>query len=114
MKLNALRSLALAAAFAVAIVAAIAPGAASAQQYGYGNHGYYNRTESVVTGSVRYFSGYDLRLDGRRSVRLHPGTIINPTGITLRRGMDVRVFGHPNRDGSFEANRIEVQRRRYR
>ena len=42
------------------------------------------------------------------SIRLHPGTVINPTGATIQPGMRVRVTGHPNGDGSFEADRIDL------
>ena len=47
-------------------------------------------------------------------VDLHDGTVINPTGLTLRRGMRVRIDGYRKRDGAFEANVIDLQRRGYR
>ncbi len=41
-------------------------------------------------------------------IRLHQGTVINPRGTNLQNGMQLRVTGHPNNDGTFEADRIEV------
>ena len=48
------------------------------------------------------------------AVHLHQGTIINPTGTTLQPGMNIRIYGHPNNDGTFEADRIDVQNGYYR
>lgn len=63
------------------------------------NNGGYN------TGNYNY---------GGLAVHLHQGTIINPTGTTLRPGMNVRIVGHPNGDGTFEADRIDVANSGYR
>ena len=59
-------------------------------------------------GVVSYFSGYNLDLDNGPHINLHHGTIINPTGATLHRGMQVAVRGHRNRDGSIEADVIDI------
>lgn len=40
-------------------------------------------------------------------VRLHQGTIINPTGLTLQPGMRVTIFGY-NAGAWFEANQIDT------
>jgi hypothetical protein len=59
-------------------------------------------------GVVTAFGGFDMTLRVAGSplpVHLHQGTIINPTGLTIRPGMRVRVFGHWD-DGRFQANRI--------
>jgi hypothetical protein len=66
------------------------------------------RGEHQIYGIVTAFGGFDmtLRVEGSPlPVRLHQGTIINPTGLTIRRGMRVRIFGHWD-DGRFQANRI--------
>ena len=39
---------------------------------------------------------------------LHRGTVIHPTGLTLRNGMAVRVIGHVTADGAFSADQIEL------
>jgi len=59
-------------------------------------------------GVVGSFGGFDmtLRVEGEPlPVRLHQGTIINPTGLTIKPGMRVRVFGYWA-NGRFQANRI--------
>lgn len=94
------------------------------QGYGngnYGNHGFGNRNRggnygarADISGVVTYFNRFDLRvrIGGRdRYVRLHQGTIINPTGISLRPGMVVDVSGTRDRNGTLDAYRIDVQRR---
>lgn len=70
----------------------------------------------VVLGFVTYFHRYDLTLRARAGdfpVALHHGTIINPTGITLRPDMLVSVRGYWD-NGSFHADRIDVLRFGYR
>ena len=66
----------------------------------------YGRGELNAT--VSSFSPYNLYLNDGMHVELHHGTVINPTGITLRPGMRVRVVGFRNGDGSFNANEIDV------
>ena len=61
-----------------------------------------------LRGVVARFGGYDmtLRVEGSPlPVRLHQGTIINPTGLTIKPGMRVRVFGYWA-NGRFQADRI--------
>jgi len=41
-------------------------------------------------------------------IHLHQGTVINPRGTTLQNGMQLRIQGHANSDGTFEADRIDV------
>lgn len=62
-------------------------------QYGYGGHG-----------NQGYGYGGNVM-----SIHLHQGTIINPRGTTLQNGMRVHVIGHPNGDGTFEADEIDVR-----
>ncbi|HTV73408.1 MAG TPA: hypothetical protein VME66_06885 [Candidatus Acidoferrales bacterium] len=64
----------------------------------------------VLQGTVTYYSGYNLglRFAGHHThVKLHPGTIIHPTGITLHAGMLVRVHGWWG-GGVFHADRISL------
>jgi len=59
-------------------------------------------------GVVGRFGGFDmtLRVEGSPlPVRLHQGTVINPTGLTIKPGMRLRVFGHWA-NGAFQAERI--------
>ncbi|HUY10814.1 MAG TPA: hypothetical protein VMV73_00980 [Candidatus Dormibacteraeota bacterium] len=53
---------------------------------------------------------YNLRLGDGRHVDLHRGTLINPTGLTLTSGMLVRIWGHPDGEGDFIADRIDLLR----
>jgi hypothetical protein len=80
---------------------------------GYGDRGYggYVDREGQIGGIVSSFWPYNLDLDRGTHVSLHNGTVINPTGITLRPGMRVQIYGHWRRDGAFEANEIDVRPR---
>jgi len=106
-------------ATALATFAVTASGAAQAQQYPA-----YRSTGSTVAyqapevgryrvrGWVSGFGGFDMtvRAEGREvAVRLHQGTVILPTGLTLRPGMFVSVEGYWN-DGRFHADRIALIR----
>jgi len=68
--------------------------------------------EEAIRGRVSGFDGkYDLYVRDERGfvdhVRLHDGTIINPTGLRLSQGMRVRIYGHT--DGqTFAANEIDT------
>jgi hypothetical protein len=68
--------------------------------------------EETIHGRIASVGGaYTLAVTDDRgfvdNVRLHQGTIINPTGITLRTGMSVTVMGY-TRGSSFEANQIDT------
>lgn len=67
-----------------------------------------DRDDRQLYGVVTRFGGFDMTLrvgDEPLPVHLHQGTIINPTGLTLRPGMRVRVFG-AWANGRFQAERI--------
>jgi hypothetical protein len=99
-----------------AVVFVLSPSPAPAQPYQGGpyNPQNYVRVRNEVSGRVTAFEPYNLWLDRSLHVVLHHGTVINPTGITLRHGMEVVVLGHWNRDGSFEANQVDVRGERFR
>ena len=68
--------------------------------------------DEQIRGRVTGFDGgYNVSVRDERGyidhVRLHPGTIINPTGITLAPGMVVSVFGH-NAGSYFAANEVDT------
>jgi hypothetical protein len=65
-----------------------------------------------VHGRVTAFDGgYSLTVRDEKgyidNVRLHPGTIINPTGLTLAPGMVVSVLGY-NAGSYFSANEVDT------
>jgi hypothetical protein len=68
--------------------------------------------EETIRGTISEIPGkYAVQLRDDRgyldSVTLHPGTIINPTGLTLRTGMHVTIVG-ANAGTSFTANEIDA------
>ena len=72
----------------------------------------YASNEEMIRGRVLSFNGaYDLQLRDDRgfvdNVRLHPGTVINPTGLSLEAGMSVTIYGY-NRGTIFAANEIDT------
>jgi hypothetical protein len=65
-----------------------------------------------IHGRITSFDGgYNVAVRDERgyidNVRLHPGTIINPTGLTLAPGMVVSVLGY-NAGSYFSANQIDT------
>jgi hypothetical protein len=72
----------------------------------------YARTDESVRGRIVSFDGgYNLEVNDERGfvdyVRLHPGTVINPTGIRLVPGMSLTVYGE-TRGNTFSANEIDT------
>lgn len=68
--------------------------------------------ETQLRGTITAQPGkYDLHVQERNGnvddVRLHPGTIINPTGLTLRPGMRVTILGNLQGE-TFAANEIDT------
>jgi len=98
------------AAIALALIPLAAPAAPDDNSAPYGAPW---RTQEI-DGTVANFRPYNADLFGGRHLVLHNGTVIRPTGITLQRGMHVRVFGRWNRDGSFRADEVDVVPRRWR
>ncbi|MGH7683541.1 MAG: hypothetical protein ACREMT_04270, partial [Vulcanimicrobiaceae bacterium] len=70
-----------------------------------------NREEQIKGVVVAFDGHYDLKVRDQRgyvdNVRLHQGTVINPTGLTLQRGMSVTIFGEPS-GRVFDANEIQT------
>lgn len=65
-----------------------------------------------MRGTITAVTGrYDLHVQSERgeidAVRMHAGTIINPTGLRLRAGMPVTMLGR-DAGGVFEANEIDT------
>jgi hypothetical protein len=65
-------------------------------------------------GTVSYFKRFDMQVqtgaNSYRTVRLHPGTVINPRGATPSTGTTVDVSGRGAADGAIEADTITVMR----
>lgn len=63
-------------------------------------------------GRVTYFKRFEMQIETvpnkYREIHLHQGTIINPRGATPAVGMNVRVSGVHQPDGSLNANEITV------
>jgi hypothetical protein len=97
----------------IALTAAAIPVGSFAQSEAAAAPPTYGRaTDESVKGRVESFDGaYSLLVRDDRgfidNVRLHPGTIINPTGIRLSPGMSVTVYG-VNRGPEFAANEIDT------
>jgi len=68
-----------------------------------------------LTGVIQSVQGSSFTLAGGRTVFLHKGTIIRPTGIKLQPGMQVTVTGalaHTGH-GAFNADEVDVARRHH-
>ena len=68
--------------------------------------------DAQIRGRITNFDGgYNLTVRDERgfvdNVRLHQGTIINPTGLTLAPGMIVSILGY-NGGSNFSANEIDT------
>jgi len=73
--------------------------------------------EETIHGRINTFDGkYHLELRDDRgfidSVQLHPGTVINPTGLSLQPGMAVTIVGY-NHGRDFAANEIDTPYQSY-
>lgn len=70
-----------------------------------------NREERIKGVVVAFDGRYALKVRDQRgyvdNVRLHQGTVINPTGLTLQSGMSVTIYGEPN-GRVFDANEIQT------
>lgn len=66
--------------------------------------------DNEAYGTVTYFKRYDMQvrmaLNRYRTIRLHPGTVINPRGTSLKVGDIVDVRGRAQSDGSLLADNI--------
>jgi len=76
------------------------------------------RGEETIHGRISSLDGkYHLNVRDDRgfvdSVDMHPGTIINPTGLPLQPGMAVTIIGY-NRGNTFAANEIDTPYQAYR
>jgi len=71
----------------------------------------YSADQNIHGRIASFDGGYSLTVRDERgyidNVRLHPGTIINPTGLTLTPGMVVSILGY-NAGSYFSANQIDT------
>jgi hypothetical protein len=95
---------------AVAAVILAMPLAAQAQVPSYAQPAT-SGDENIHGRVVAFDGGYNLEVRDERGfvdhVRLHPGTIINPTGLTLAPGMVVNILGY-NAGPYLAANEIDT------
>jgi hypothetical protein len=67
---------------------------------------------NTTRGTVSYFKHFDMQVrtgtNSYRTVRLHPGTVINPRGATPGDGTSVEISGRGAADGSLDADTITV------
>ncbi|HTW85215.1 MAG TPA: hypothetical protein VMD91_14190 [Candidatus Sulfotelmatobacter sp.] len=96
----------------VASAALALPLAAGAQAPSYAEQPSYASHDEQIQGRVVSFDGgYNLQVHDKRgfidNVRLHQGTVINPTGLTLRPGMAVTIIGTSG-GNVFNANVIDT------
>ena len=75
----------------------LVPALANAQSY-----------EHRFFGRVVQFAPYNLQLENGPHIYLHRGTILRPLGLNLQSGMPVVVIGHEDRNGSFQADEIDL------
>jgi hypothetical protein len=73
--------------------------------------------EETIRGRINQFDGkYRLEVRDDRgfvdNVELHQGTVINPTGLSLKPGMAVTIMGY-NRGHAFAANQIDTPYQSY-
>jgi hypothetical protein len=109
------KAAAAAAALAIGILAAPLAVLAQAQTPGPGgpvpSYAAASRDQAVRGIVANYDGKYVLQVRDRAgyldNVRLHQGTIINPTGIPLQNGMRIVVYGY-NAGQTFAANEIDV------
>lgn len=65
------------------------------------------------TGIIQSVQGSSFTLNNGRTIFMHQGTVINPTGIRLKPGMQVTVYGPHAGNGAVNANEVDVIRRHY-
>jgi len=96
---------------ALAALCLLLPIAAQAQDLpSYANQPY-PADQNIHGRVINFDGGYNLGVRDERgyidNVQLHPGTIINPTGLTLAPGMVVSILGY-NAGSFFAANEIDT------
>jgi len=92
------------------IVALMAAGAGGALAQNYpSNYNYNNNGSRETSGTIAVVNGTNIKLQDGRNIFLKNGTAINPTGTTLRPGMQIYVWGERGGNGAINATRIDVQ-----
>lgn len=84
------------------------PLAAFAQRDRYNGSGVYNGNNGQTTGVIASVNGGALKMQDGRTIFLHNGTVINPSGTRLQSGMRISVTGPSAGDGNVNANQINV------
>jgi hypothetical protein len=99
---------------AISLAVGLVPAAASAQgtaQIAQAGLPSYAREERTIRGRIVSINGDDLRLRDEHgnlgTIRLHDGTVINPTGLKLVVGMNVSVLGYGD-GATFSVTQIDT------
>jgi hypothetical protein len=91
----------------LALAVSLAPVAAAAQD----RPSYATHDEDTVHGRIVSVNGYDVSVRDDKGyvdhVKLHQGTIINPTGLSLAPGLSVTILGF-NEGTTLAANEIDT------
>jgi hypothetical protein len=96
------------ATFALGAILACAPAAAGAQDMGGMGMAPMGGARHAELGTIASVQGSSLTLGDGRTVFLHQGTVIHPTGTTLQPGMRIAVTGDRAGRRRFNANLIDV------
>jgi len=92
------------ATFALGAILACAPAIAGAQDMGMMPM----NARHAELGTIASVQGSSLTLGDGRTVFLHHGTVIHPTGTTLQAGMRIAITGDRAGRGRFNASLIDV------
>jgi hypothetical protein len=97
--------------FSALILATLVTAPVLAVAQPYGNNGYNGNNGAVsrqVTGTIVSVQGSSLTLDGGRTIFLHQGTVINPSGTRLAAGMQISVNGSSSDRLTLNADQINI------
>jgi hypothetical protein len=96
------------ATFALGAILACAPAVAGAQGMGMSGGMMPMGTRHAELGTIASVQGSSLTMGDGRTVFLHQGTVIHPTGTTLQPGMRIAITGDRSGRGRFNAGLIDV------
>lgn len=88
------------------------PAVVSAQVYGNPGMGVHGERFTRREGIIASVQGSSVTLQDGRTLFLHQGTVINPTGRTLRAGQRITFNGVRDGRGRINVSEIDVMRRR--
>jgi hypothetical protein len=87
---------------------ATATSSALAQNYP-PNYNYNSNGSRETSGTIAVVNGTNIKLQDGRNIFLKSGTTINPSGTSLKPGMQIYVWGVHGGNGAINATRVDVQ-----